>query len=463
MNMKAFGTANPEPEAKLIGAGSSSLEFMKKALSFYMPNNKENWDGERNHGNPTRSQPVKSLMQRVAALGGGRKKNASGDSNGDQNSNDPNAFPVVPSDGPKGMLNRMQTQNMEFINILSSMGTALQMFGRSVEQMKSALEKNNIAIRTELASQEEAAVAPEDDAEEDTAANAATATSTSTGTAAVVPLPEPMQVDLPAIANDMRQEVAQVAHTLQEFMNTNVVTNRDMTMNPGADGFCTFTSSKTGKQMDVPDGFDLPSCDLLRAWRHWIIGFPDFRVRNDNDEIVDAPIRPLRFVNTTDLPQSQKKKFKDGWRPILLSMQGDVVQMLESTPLAAMNDLFIADSYNTAMIVLTKKAPGIFAESSAEKCGTWKVATWSRKIREQQLGQHQVRRRREEMNDQRMTMNDATALKVEQHPVHHPPPAIVVQLRPPEEQQQAQLVHPPQPPVPAQPQAPSLEEQAPQI
>ena len=32
MNFKAFGTSNPGPDAKLIGSGSSSLEFMKKAV-----------------------------------------------------------------------------------------------------------------------------------------------------------------------------------------------------------------------------------------------------------------------------------------------------------------------------------------------------------------------------------------------------------------------------------------------
>ncbi|KAL7526952.1 hypothetical protein ACHAXR_001724 [Thalassiosira sp. AJA248-18] len=381
------------------GSGCSSLEFMKKAISFYMPN-KENWDAEQKHGNPTRSQEVKAFMQRVVASGGSKKKNGL----------DNNAFPVVPSDGPSGMLQRMQDQNNDFINILNTMGSALRTFSRSVEQMKSALETNNIAIRTEL--EEGAGDGGDEDA-------AAVAPENETAVPELAPV-----LDFPAIDAEMKEDVAQVAETLQDFMNTNIVTNRDMRIQSGADGFCTFSCSRTGKKMDVPDGFELPSCDLLRAWRYWITGFPDFKVRNDNDEIVDSPIRPLRLVNTTDLPQSLKKKFKDGYRPILLSMQGDVAKMLESTPVAAMDDKFVQDSYNMAMSALVQKAPGIFAESSSEKCSQWKVATWSRKIRENHLGQQQVRRRQEQLSSAALKTGEQQQKQEQQPPPSPQPPSL---------------------------------------
>jgi hypothetical protein len=158
--------------------------------------------------------------------------------------------------------------------------------------------------------------------------------------------------------------------------------------------------------MDVPDGFVLPSVDLSKAWRHWITGFPDFKVKKDNGEIIDAPIRPLRFVNSSNIPQSLKKKFKDGWRPILLSMTAELAQMLETTPIAAMDEKFVQDSFDVAMKALVQKAPAIFGELNAEKCSTWKVATWSRKIREQQMGQQQVRRREESSDTAPMDTED---------------------------------------------------------
>ena len=390
MNVKAFGASHPPPDARLTGAGSSSLEFMKKALSFYMPH-KENWDDEKKCGNPTRSKLVKELLHRVVELGGTSRKRkggaagdgAVGDDDGD------GGVPTVASDGPRGLLRRMHAQNGDFITILGTMGTALRTFSRSVEQMKAALETNNIAIRHELSTEdadvgEDGGDDHDDDGDDEDAREGAPQ----------APKEMAPPVDIPAIDAEMRSQAAHVAEVLDEFMNANVVTNRRVLS--GADGFCTFGSERDpGRRTDVPDGFDLPSVDLLRAWRHWIMGFPEFKVRNDDGEVVDAPIRPLQFVNTTDLPQSLKKKFKDGWRPILMSMQGDVAHMLETTPGGCVDERFVQDTYNAAMSALVAKAPGIFAESNAEKCGTWKVATWSRKIREQQLGQQQVKRREE--------------------------------------------------------------------
>ena len=368
MSVKAFGTASPGPDAVVTGSGSSSLEFCKKAISFYMPN-KEKWDERTGRGNPTQSREVKELMQRVLALGGGRRK---------KEVNAGSAFPVVEGDGPTGLLQRVQAQNTEFIGILTTMGSALQTFSRSVDQMKSALETNNIAIRHELAKggSGEASGIVEGDANEEEAE------------------PEQAPVDLPAMESEMKESAAQVAETLQVFNKAAAGPMSDIRIYSGADGFCTF-SSANGKQIDVPEGFQLPSCDLFTAWRHFIAGFPAFKVKNEDGTVVDAPIRPLRFVNTSDLPQSLKKKFKDGWRPILLSMQGDVAHMLEATPLAAVDEKFVSETYNVAMSALVQKAPAMFSDSTTEKCATWKVATWSRKIREQQLGQQQVRRRQE--------------------------------------------------------------------
>lgn len=364
MNVKAFGTPNPGIDARLTGAGSSSLEFMKKAISFYMPL-KQNWDPDRGQGNPTRSKEVKEVMHRVSALGGKRKK---------ESIYQPEShltMEVVPSDGPVGLLNRMHTQNSEFIHILDTMETSLHTFTRSVSQMKSSLQTNNIAIRHELNAQ----------------ANG--------GTAQVAELDAIMaqqggQISLPTLASEVSESAGKVEESLQGFIDMSAV-NTDMRVVAGSDGFTTFVSAMSGKHMDVPEGFTLPSVDLLTAWRHWLIGFPDYKIKNDEGGIMDCPIRPLRLVNTVDLPQTLRKKFKDGWRPILVSMSGDVAQQLENTPASMMDEKFIAQTYNVAMTALSTKAPAMFADSNSDKCSTWKVATWSRKIRENSLGQQQVR------------------------------------------------------------------------
>jgi len=438
MNVKAFGTPTPTSESKLTGS-FSTLEFMKKALSFYMPH-KENWDsattGGSGRGNPTKSREVKALMQRVVALGGGEKKKTrkeledSGAANAaaSQYNNNNNIYGMPSSTaggdgGPHGLLRRMQAQNNDYITILDTMGMALRTFGRSVQQMKMALETNNIAIRNELSKNYASGDSnnnnnnnsngynngdnngddDNDDQDDETLENPT----------------RPSPPNIPAMNLEMKQSTSKFTDIIEHFSTSNVVITpiTDIKILSGADGFCTFHSELSGKQTDVPDGFEFPSCDLLRAWRHWIAGFPDFKMRNDNgcnntnnnnnnnnngdnddddDEgVIDAPIRPLRFVNTSDLPQSLKKKFKDGWRPILLSMQGDVADMLQSTPVSEVDEKFVLETYEIAMKKLLAKAPGICAESGWDRYGSWKVATWSRKIREQCLGQQQVRRRRE--------------------------------------------------------------------
>ena len=65
MNVKAFGEENPPDSANPLYARSSSLEFWKKALSFYMPNRLLQWNTISNSGNPTKSTNVNDLIKRV--------------------------------------------------------------------------------------------------------------------------------------------------------------------------------------------------------------------------------------------------------------------------------------------------------------------------------------------------------------------------------------------------------------
>lgn len=340
--------------------------------SYFMPV-KGNYDEFMNCGNPTRSKQVKELLRRVAVLGG--KKRREEVVGVQQSPGKP--MPLVAGGGQNGLLRRVHNQNNEFINILSTMGSALRTFDRSIEQMKAALETSNIAIRHELSNANYNGDDDNDDGDDDLADETMSEGATS---------------DIPTLEAEMKQRVARVADTLQDFINANIVIDRDMTVLSGADGFCSFGSNDSGKRMDIPEGFLLPSVDLCKAWNHWITGFPDFKVKKHNGGIIDAPIRPLRLVNTSNIPHSLKKTFKDGWRPILLCMMADVAEMLETTPVAAIDAKFVQDSYDVALKALVLKAPAIFGDISAEKIGKWKVATWSRKIREQQLGQKQMRR-----------------------------------------------------------------------
>jgi HEPN domain-containing protein len=63
--LKAYGVADPAPNANPTVGRSSSLEFYKKAISYYMPNRLSAWDVISNTGNPTRSIEINELLKRI--------------------------------------------------------------------------------------------------------------------------------------------------------------------------------------------------------------------------------------------------------------------------------------------------------------------------------------------------------------------------------------------------------------
>ena len=65
MNIKTFGVPDPPLDANPVSARSSSLNFYKKSISFYMPNRLIVWSTTRNEGNPTRSNEINDLLKRV--------------------------------------------------------------------------------------------------------------------------------------------------------------------------------------------------------------------------------------------------------------------------------------------------------------------------------------------------------------------------------------------------------------
>jgi hypothetical protein len=65
MNLKAFGSPNPGPDANPTGCRSSTILYWKKAISFCMPNKHHPWDSLNERGNPTRSREILDLIKYV--------------------------------------------------------------------------------------------------------------------------------------------------------------------------------------------------------------------------------------------------------------------------------------------------------------------------------------------------------------------------------------------------------------
>ena len=62
---KAFGTTQPSDTDKPTKGRSNSIEYAKKAISYFMPNKMMKWDLQNNSGNPTKSVIVNELIKRI--------------------------------------------------------------------------------------------------------------------------------------------------------------------------------------------------------------------------------------------------------------------------------------------------------------------------------------------------------------------------------------------------------------
>jgi hypothetical protein len=62
---KVYGIPNPSESDNPTKGRSSSIEFSKKAISFFMPNRLAHWDVRTSSGNPTKSVKVKDLIKLV--------------------------------------------------------------------------------------------------------------------------------------------------------------------------------------------------------------------------------------------------------------------------------------------------------------------------------------------------------------------------------------------------------------
>lgn len=350
------------------------IPIILQSISFFLPRNAP-WEPNEGRGNPTKSLEVKNLLLRVKSIEDGRKKPPDHIQQQRIYGGVEEMVTAINSgESATGLLQKIQGRNDEFIKMLETIETSVSSLGTSIEEMKAKLKWSNNLIKDEIAKDSEGL---------DDARYTKTATFISE-------LPDVM-----GIASKMQEDVTKVAETLQGLMGNPIFTSQEMTISPGVSGYCSFTEDS--KSYDIPAGFVFPLCDLYGAWRHWLIGFPDHKIRNNKNEVIDAPIKPLRLISLSNVHQSAKKKFKDGWRPILMFMQAEIEQDLETMHVASMDVPFIKMTYDHAMSALQSKAPNIMSGKNEQKHQTWKVATWSRKIREQQLGPTQRAHHRNEV------------------------------------------------------------------
>lgn len=63
--LKVFGTPDPAPNQNPTEGRSTSLDYYKKAISYYMPDHNRGWDETNQNGNPTRAREINDLIKAV--------------------------------------------------------------------------------------------------------------------------------------------------------------------------------------------------------------------------------------------------------------------------------------------------------------------------------------------------------------------------------------------------------------
>ena len=350
LTILAFGKANPDENTKLI-SNYSRVDFLRSAIQHHLP--QEN--------NPAASNKVKTFMQHIRSLTGRKLVNSS------QPANSGNYRTAEATDGVTTiqMLRKMHSRNTQFLNIIQSMDSTIRTLTKTMNKMKKTLESHNLQIQNEM-------VEAEEENGESLSMN---------------------HSETISLMNKFKEEEKAIAAALDNLTSNKedsvvgppLIRTSSMTL--GSDGYCTFYNGDN-KTLYFPEGFDLPTCDLNEAWAAWLTGFPNhkFRVKRSirdgaAEAVVDAPIRPLRDMKLGCIPQSLKKKYKDGWRPILQYMTAGVEDMLSKVSPSEMDEKFINLSFIAAKQALMAKAPDVL-KGKLDKSKTWKVATWSRKIRE---------------------------------------------------------------------------------
>ena len=61
----AYGTETPAPVDKPTGRRANSLQAYKRAISYYMPLNQNQWNNIRKEGNPTRSKAINIVIKKI--------------------------------------------------------------------------------------------------------------------------------------------------------------------------------------------------------------------------------------------------------------------------------------------------------------------------------------------------------------------------------------------------------------
>ena len=119
----------------------------------------------------------------------------------------------------------------------------------------------------------------------------------------------------------------------------------------------------------VPEGFEFPrNVKLENGFNLWVYGMPSHQIKGPDGKLLEAPIRPFRYLELKYLPKKANSKFKLQWVRIFQMMEEAVVLPMVPTALQ------VKEAFGLGMMHLQTRMGYVFGGS--KQPNNWEVLTW---------------------------------------------------------------------------------------
>ena len=128
----------------------------------------------------------------------------------------------------------------------------------------------------------------------------------------------------------------------------------------------------SGGEWHVPENFEFPKdVKIENGWKLWLLGMPGHQIKDSEGKLLDAPIRPFRFLELKYLPKKVGDRYKLHWSRIFKMMEEAVDPDL--TP----STEHLKETFALGMTHLSStRLTYVFDKDANRKPMNWSVSTW---------------------------------------------------------------------------------------
>ena len=135
----------------------------------------------------------------------------------------------------------------------------------------------------------------------------------------------------------------------------------------------------SGRFYQVPELFEFPAdLKLDTGWKLWMGGQPNYRIKNKNDKVQLAPIRPYRLLDCKLLPPKLASVFRLKFLPIY-TLMSETPELEFKSNTEVLDANYYNESYKMAKQHLQTRVSYIF-DNDKWQPDNWLIGTWSLRV-----------------------------------------------------------------------------------